>query len=145
MAVIRNEQGTSRIKDGEVFLLFVKNKGSFACVIKLWMCKSNKNSWINFENKYFSKFKTFCRIHKTKTTFSASGQGTLTAYSWKCFDYSEHSSEMKPDISHKIFKVILAYYWRRFLKQEEKVFTCNIADFFFIWSSQFKTNDSTRR
>lgn len=132
MAVIRNEQGTSRIKGGEVFLLFVENKGSFACVIKLWVCKSNKNSRINFENKYFYKFKIFCRIHKTETAFSNSGQGTLTAYSWKCFDYSEQSSEMKSDISHNIFKVILADCWRRFLKQEKIVFTCNIADFFFF-------------
>ena len=34
MAVISREEDISRTKCGEVFLLFVKNEGSFACVIK---------------------------------------------------------------------------------------------------------------
>jgi hypothetical protein len=33
VAIIRREQGISITKGGEVFLLFVKNEGSVACVI----------------------------------------------------------------------------------------------------------------
>jgi hypothetical protein len=34
VAVIRRGKGISRTKVGEVVLLFLKNEGSFACVIK---------------------------------------------------------------------------------------------------------------
>jgi hypothetical protein len=68
------------------------------------VCKCNKTCEDILKNKYFYNFKMFCRIHKTKIAFSSSGEGTLTAYSSKCYDYSEQSSEMKSDIFRVIFK-----------------------------------------